>query len=166
MEGKYYVFGSISYMAVPVTIVSVLHNWLPTPTKSIVYLHLQIMLSHYRTSVTSNLDEISKCMLFLFHSCYCCHNKATPDSCFACASWEFRKQASLKQISLPTEVQILCVCTSHRHMNTESSLKINSSNFVKISWSVSVMMIHFLKGFGHSLHMALASKKSEQTWHL
>jgi len=50
--------------------------------------------------------------------------------CCTCASWEFRKQASLKQISLPTEVYILRVWTSHRHMNTESMLKINTSNFL------------------------------------
>ena len=65
MADKYFVFSSISNMAVPVTIVSVFHNLIQTPTQSIAYLHLEITLSHYSASVISNLDEISNRVLYL-----------------------------------------------------------------------------------------------------
>jgi len=65
MADNYFVFGSISYMEVPVTLVSAFHNLIPTPTQSIAYLRLEIMLSHYSTSVTSKLDEISKCVFII-----------------------------------------------------------------------------------------------------
>jgi hypothetical protein len=65
MADKYFVFGSISYMAVPVTIVSAFHNLIPTPTQTIAYLHLETMLSHYSISVTNSLDEISRCVFII-----------------------------------------------------------------------------------------------------